>query len=324
MIHVDNLIKDYGNRRALNNISFDIQGGEIVGFLGPNGAGKTTTMRILTTYLPPSYGKVEIDGHDVIDDSLQVRKIVGYVPETVPLYSDMTVLEYLVYMAGLRNIKSPVKRANEVLALVNLSDRSSGYIGKLSKGMRQRLGLAQALLHNPQVLILDEPTIGLDPAQIIEVRNLIREVGKEHTVLLSTHILPEAQQVCDRILIINNGEIVVDDTTDHLQTHITGGNRVSLKIRGAEIQEVASLVNSIPGINCVDIMDDVTLEFDCSAMEDARPAVARAVITAGYDLVELKTLNLSLEEIFLKLTRDEPSTPEFSGMPESDTLNEER
>ena len=315
MIHVSNLIKDYGKRRAINDISFDINKGEIVGFLGPNGAGKTTTMRILTTYLPPTDGEVEIGGYNILGNSLEIRRIVGYMPETVPLYSEMTVFEYLMYMAGLRNIKYAENRVDEVLELVSLTDREDGYISKLSKGMRQRLGLAQALLHKPEVLILDEPTIGLDPAQIIEVRNLIKEIGKEHTVLLSTHILPEAQQVCDRILIINKGQIALDDSTERLQTRLTGANRVMLKIRGQEIQEVKALVAATPGVTFVDIKDDDLLEFECSATEDVRPLVARTVVNAGFDLLELKTVSVSLEEIFLELTRDEPLAPELDETP---------
>lgn len=315
MIHVSELTKDYGSRRAISDLSFDVDKGEIVGFLGPNGAGKTTTMRILTTYMPPTYGKVEIGGFDILDRSLDVRRITGYLPETVPLYSDMTVSEYLEYMAGLRKLHQIEERVKEVLELVHLEERANGYIGKLSKGMCQRIGLAQALLHKPQVLILDEPTIGLDPAQIIEVRDLIREIGKEHTVLLSTHILPEAQQVCDRVLIINKGKIVAEDTTERLQARLTGANRIILKVKGQEAEDVASIVAGTPGVTFVDVKEDDTLEFECSATEDARPQVARAVINAGFDLLEFKMISMSLEEIFLQLTRDEPLAPDFDEAP---------
>ncbi|HEX7556515.1 MAG TPA: ATP-binding cassette domain-containing protein, partial [Leptolinea sp.] len=212
MIRVKSLSKDYGLRRAVNEITFNASKGEILGFLGPNGAGKTTTMRILTGYMPPTSGTAEIGGFDVVENSLEVRRLVGYMPESVPLYNDMTVMEYLTYMGEFHRLPDLDDRVDEVLEKVHLDDRAGGYIGNLSKGMRQRLGLAQAILHRPEVLILDEPTIGLDPAQVIEFRNLIREIGKEHTVMLSTHILTEVQQVCNRVIIINNGRIVAEDT----------------------------------------------------------------------------------------------------------------
>ena len=232
MIRVAGLTKDYGSRRAIDDLTFDANKGEILGFLGPNGAGKTTTMRILTGYMPPTSGKAEVGGFDVVENSLQVRRLVGYLPETVPLYPDMTVFEYLKYMADLRKVVDAEDRVDEVLELVHMEDRADGYISNLSKGMRQRIGLAQALIHKPEVLILDEPTIGLDPAQIIEVRNLIREIGRERTVLLSTHILSEAQQVCNRVLIINKGKIVAEDTPEKLQSRLTGAQTVVLKSPG--------------------------------------------------------------------------------------------
>ncbi len=245
MIRVTGLTKDYGSRRAINELTFNARKGEILGFLGPNGAGKTTTMRILTGYMPPSSGKAEIGGYDVIENSLDVRRIVGYMPETVPLYTEMTVEEYLSYMANLRHIKSADERVKEILEKVALSDRAKGYIGKLSKGMRQRVGLAQALLHKPDVLILDEPTIGLDPAQVVNFRNLIKEIGEDRTVILSTHILPEAQQVCDRVLIINKGKIVAEDTPNQLQARLTGSRRVLLQVRG-DGSELPRLLNRDP------------------------------------------------------------------------------
>jgi ABC-2 type transport system ATP-binding protein len=312
MIHVTNLTKDYGSRRAISDLTFDANEGEILGFLGPNGAGKTTTMRILTGYMPPTSGKVEIGGFDVIDQSLQVRQLVGYLPETVPLYPDMTVFGYLKFMADLHHIKDAEDRVDEVLELVHLDDRSEGYTAKLSKGMRQRLGLAQSLLNNPKVLILDEPTIGLDPAQIIEVRKLVKEIGKNCTVLLSTHILSEAQQVCDRVLIINKGHIVAEDTPEHLQSRLIGAQRVTVRIRG-EINEVLPLVGAVSGVTNVFAKDDDLLEFETASNQDARPQVAKAIINAGYDLLELQPSNLSLEEIFLQLTRDEPSETAADG-----------
>ena len=244
MIRVERLCKDYGLRKAVHDLTFNAKKGEILGFLGPNGAGKTTTMRILTGYMPPTSGTVEIGGFDVVEKSLDVRKLVGYMPESVPLYNDMTVMEYLTYMGEFHKLPDLDDRVDEVLEKVHLDDRAGGYIGNLSKGMRQRLGLAQAILHRPEVLILDEPTIGLDPAQIIEVRNLIREIGKEHTVMLSTHILTEVQQVCNRVIIINRGQIVAEDTPSGLQARFTGAERVSIKIRG-EVVELAPILSTI-------------------------------------------------------------------------------
>src|SRR4030042_1514634 len=233
MIEVEGLTKDYGPRRAINSLTFKANSGEILGFLGPNGAGKTTTMRILTGFIPPTTGIAHVCGFDVVDQSLEVRKRVGYLPETVPLYPDMTVYDYLKYMADLRHIKNAEDRVDDVLEIVHMEERASGYISNLSKGMRQRIGLAQALVHEPDVLILDEPTLGLDPAQIREVRTLISEIGKHRTVLLSTHILSEAQQICDRVLIINKGEIVVEDTPERLQAGTTGVHGVSGRVHGS-------------------------------------------------------------------------------------------
>lgn len=309
MIRVFGLTKDYGSRRAISDLTFNAEKGEVLGFLGPNGAGKTTTMRILTGYMPPTAGKVAIGGHDVIEDSLAVRRIVGYLPETVPLYNEMTLYEYLKYMADLRKIKNARQRIYETLEMVQLSDRAQGYIGKLSKGMRQRIGLAQALLHQPEVLILDEPTIGLDPQQVVKFRELIRSIGKERTVLLSTHILPEVQQVCDRVLIINKGHIVAEDSPQQLQARLSGAQRVEVTVRG-EIDGLLPQLTSIPGVMNITPIADDRFEFETSPGQDARPQVARAVITAGYDLLDFHQVNLSLEDIFLQLTRDEAaSTP---------------
>jgi ABC-2 type transport system ATP-binding protein len=309
MIQVEGLTKDYGPRRAIDNLTFNAQKGEILGFLGPNGAGKTTTMRILVGYMPPTAGKASVAGFDVVEQSLEVRKRVGYLPETVPLYPDMSVYGYLKFMADLRHLPDADERIEDVLEIVHMEERANGYISNLSKGMRQRIGLAQALLHQPEVLILDEPTIGLDPAQILEVRNLIREIVKERTVMLSTHILSEAQQVCDRVLIINNGKIVVEDTPANLQTSLAGSQRISLKVRG-DPDGLETVVLAVPGILRAQNRADGVLEFESTPGLDHRPEVARAVIGAGYDLLELRPVSLSLEEIFLQLTREEPSLPE--------------
>jgi len=306
VIQVNGLIKDYGARRALHSISFDANQGEIVGFLGPNGAGKTTTMRILTGYMPPTDGTALVAGYDVVEESLEVRKRVGYLPETVPLYMDMTALEYLKFMAELRHIPNAEDRALETLEQVNLSDRANGFIANFSKGMRQRVGLAQALIHRPEVLILDEPTIGLDPAQVVEIRNVIREIGKDRTVLLSTHILSEAQQICDRVLIINKGSIVAEDTPENLQSRLVGSQRVVLRVRG-DSDGLDATVKKVKGTRSIEVKDAETVEFEFSSGQDVRPQVAKAVIQAGYELIEMRPVGMSLEEIFLELTQENSS-----------------
>jgi ABC-2 type transport system ATP-binding protein len=308
MIEVEGLTKDYGPRRAINDLTFQANPGEILGFLGPNGAGKTTTMRILTGFIPPTMGTARVAGFDVVDKSLEVRKRVGYLPETVPLYPDMTVFNYLKYMADLRHVKNADERVDDVLEIVHMEDRAGGYISNLSKGMRQRIGLAQALLHEPEVLILDEPTIGLDPAQIKEVRTLIREIGKQRTVLLSTHILSEAQQICDRVLIINKGEIVVEDTPERLQAGLSGVQRISVRVLG-DSDGLEKTIKGISGVGKVTLLEEGAVEVETPPGKDLRPVIARNVIKGGFDLLELKKIELSLEDIFLQLTREEPEPP---------------
>ena len=304
MIKVTGLTKDYGARRAINNVTFDAEQGEIVGFLGPNGAGKTTTMRILTGYMPPTEGEAIVAGYDVVSESLEVRRRVGYLPETVPLYTDMTVFDYLKFMADLRHLPNAEDRVDESIEMVGLTDRASGFIGNLSKGMRQRVGLAQALLHKPEVLILDEPTIGLDPSQVVDVRKLIREIGKERTVLLSTHILSEAQNICDRVLIINKGKIVTEDTPENRKARLVGAERVILRVRG-EADDLAKTVSKVKGVESVEARADGAIEFEFAPGKDVRPEVAKIIINEGYDLLEMRPVGLSLEEIFLELTGSE-------------------
>jgi ABC-2 type transport system ATP-binding protein len=261
--------------------------------------------------MPPTSGKAAVAGFDVVEESLEVRRRVGYLPETVPLYPDMSIFEYLKFMADLRHLPDAEDRVDEVLELVHLEERADGYIANLSKGMRQRVGLAQALLHQPEVLILDEPTIGLDPVQILEVRNLIRELGRERTVLLSTHILSEAQQVCNRVLIINKGRIVVEDTPEQLQSRVTGVQRVILRV-GGDQDGLERLIEALPGVAGIIPAGEGSLEVDMLPGIDLRPQLARSVVEGGYDLLELRSLSLSLEEIFLELTRDEPAPLEVS------------
>jgi len=307
MIRTEGLTKDFGSRRAIDKLTFVANQGEIVGFLGLNGAGKTTTMRILAGYMPPTYGTAEIAGFDVVEESIEVRRRVGYLPETVPLYPDMTVFEYLRFMADLRHLPNADEMVDNALEMVQMEARAEGYIGNLSKGMRQRVGLAQALLHKPEVLILDEPTIGLDPAQVVEVRKTIRDVGKNRTVLLSTHILSEAQQMCDRVLIINKGKIVAEDSPENLQARLVGAERSILRIKG-DADDLVSQIAKIKGVQDVKIHTDGALEFQYAPGKDVRPEVAKSVINSGYDLLELSPVASSLEEIFLELTRDDASS----------------
>ena len=300
MIHAEGLTKDYGARRAIDNLTFSVKNGEVLGLLGPNGAGKTTTMRILAGYMPPTSGTAEIGGFDVTSKSLDVRRITGYMPETVPLYNEMTVSNYLKFIADLRKLKNARAAVNETLEKVNLTSRANGYIGNLSKGMRQRLGIAQAIIHKPEVLIMDEPTIGLDPEQIVEVRNLIREIGREKTVLVSTHLLHEAQQVCNRILIINDGKILIQDAIQHLQQTMSN-NRV-IKVRTANgIRNIPEKIKYIDGVTDVQLVAEDTLEIISSAKDDPRPEIARVVVEMGLNLLELHG-ELSLEEIYMALT----------------------
>jgi ABC-2 type transport system ATP-binding protein len=305
MIQAEGLTKYYGDHPAIVDLTFRADAGEILGFLGPNGAGKTTTMRILTGYMPPSSGKAAVAGFDVVDQSLEVRRRVGYLPETVPLYPEMSVFEYLEFMGSLRRVPELDARIDAVLEEVHLEERAESFIGNLSKGLRQRVGLAQALLHEPEVLILDEPTIGLDPAQIIDVRKIIQDLGRSRTVLLSTHILSEAQQVCDRVLIINNGSIVVEDSPANLQAQMAGAERLVV-LAAAETSELVKLLTSIPGVaDIVRGTQEGEVQVSCAPGNDARPLVARKVIEAGLDLLELRTVGVSLEDIFLQLTREE-------------------
>jgi ABC-2 type transport system ATP-binding protein len=307
MIQAEGLTKYYGRNAAIQGLSFDAEAGEILGFLGPNGAGKTTTMRILAGYMPPTSGSARVAGFDVVDQSLDVRRRVGYLPETVPLYPELSVREYLTYMGSLRRVPDLDERVQEMIEEVRLEDRADSFIGSLSKGLRQRVGVAQALLHKPEVLILDEPTIGLDPAQIIEVRKLIQGLGRERTVLLSTHILSEAQQVCDRVLIINRGQIVAEDTPANLQAQLAGGER--LRVQAAmETRELLALVRDIPGVARAQPGGaEGAVEISSAPGQDVRPAVARKVVDGGFDLLEMRPVSISLEEIFLQLTREEGS-----------------
>lgn len=309
MILVENLVKSYGTRNAVDDISFEVKQGEILGFLGPNGAGKTTTMRILTCFLPATSGRVSIGGHDVFEDSQEVRRRVGYLPENVPLYQDMTVEAYVAYMGKLKGMDRAAlaARLDEVLVNCGLEHRRRDIIGKLSRGYRQRVGLAQALIHDPDVLILDEPTASLDPVQIREVREYIKNLAGNHTIILSTHILPEVELICDRVVVINNGRLVADDTPANLRNvAFRGQTRVNVEISG----QVAAAIEAIQQVDAVTAVYPVqrgegvaSLEVDAAG--DVRAAVARAVVESGAGLLRLDLGGRSLEDIFVKLTTEE-------------------
>jgi len=304
VIQVENLTKFYGNHMAIQDVSFTVEPGEIVGFLGPNAAGKTTTMRILTGFLPASSGTATVAGYDVFKDSLEVRKRIGYMPETVPLYPEMTVREYLGFFAQLRKVKKRGQRIKAVSEQCGLEDMIDARIGRLSKGYRQRVGLAQALIHEPDVLILDEPTVGLDPRQIIEVRQLIKSLAGEHTVILSTHILPEASMVCQRVLIIHEGRIRAEDTPDRLKASLQRADHVHLEVRRPG-PEIPGRLRKIPGVQQVEDAGSGVYEIECALGSDHREELAAAVIQGGWGLLELRQVGMSLEEIFLKLTTTE-------------------
>jgi len=315
MIEVTNLTKRYGRVLALDSISFQAQEREIIGFLGPNGAGKTTTMRILTGYMPPSDGTARVAGFDVFEDSLEMRRHVGYLPETVRLYRDMTVRGYLTYMAQLRGVPDHRARINEVLDLVGMADRARSLIRNLSKGMQQRVGLAQAIVHNPEVLILDEPTIGLDPHQVQDLRALIRDLGRTRTVMLSTHILSEAEQVCDRVIIIDRGRIVAENTPDQLRDSLYRGGRLFVRVGERVIAaDTLRVLNAVPGVERVEAHYDGYL-VQGKGTADIRPALAAAIVGHGMELLELRPWAVTLEEIFLELTTrlDQPIAPRKGG-----------
>lgn len=314
-IVVRNLKKFYGDAKAVDDISFDVRSGEILGFLGPNGAGKTTTMRIITCYLSPTSGSVEVEGKDVRRDSLEVRRLVGYLPEQNPLYLDMNVLEYLEYTAHLQGVpkKSVPERVRRMVDVCALGEMKHKDIGQLSKGYRQRVGLAAAMIHDPKVLILDEPTSGLDPNQIIEIRNLIRELGKEKTVILSTHILSEVQATCNRVIIINRGKIVADGPIEELQRSLHGGERIVLEIEVPNAQSfemIAASVRSIPSIASVSLINEQNgvkrLNIETSEAVDIRRDLFQLCIQKDWTLLELHRVQTSLEDIFRQLTAEEP------------------
>jgi ABC-2 type transport system ATP-binding protein len=312
-ITVRNLTRTYGDQKAVDDISFDVRTGEILGFLGPNGAGKTTTMKIITCYLPPTAGTVTVDGMDISDASLEVRRKIGYLPEMNPLYQDMNVLEYLDYSARLHGLQGAAvgRRTAAMVELCGLPEVRHKDIGELSKGYRQRVGLAQAMIHEPEVLILDEPTSGLDPNQIVEIRNLIKDLGRAKTVILSTHILSEVQATCDRVLIINEGKIVADGTPAQLREEFRGAETVNVELRTAAdpVGAVLPRLRALPGVAGAEILtaggDAVRLSLAAEKGADVRPGVFRLAVAEGWVLLELSRTGTSLEEVFHKLTTTE-------------------
>ncbi|HKQ78164.1 MAG TPA: ABC transporter ATP-binding protein [Blastocatellia bacterium] len=310
MIEVEHLVKSYGQARAVNDISFKVEKGEILGFLGPNGAGKTTTMRVLTGYLPATGGTARIAGFDVFEQSMEVRKRIGYLPETPPLYPDMTVTDYLTFVARIKGVATAEipNRVAEAMKMATLTERQNELIKRLSRGFKQRVGIAQAIVHNPDVIILDEPTVGLDPNQIKEVRSLIKKLAGQHTIILSTHILPEVEMTCDRVVIINKGRIVAVDTTQNLTNQLQGGERVHLQVKGSA-GDLKDSISEIAGVMNVEIKSNedglVTAEVESERGTDLRPQIASRVIKKGIDLLELRAVNLTLEDIFMQLTTEE-------------------
>ncbi len=310
MIQVESLSKKYARHVAVNNISFSVDKGDIVGFLGPNGAGKTTTMRILTCFMPPTAGKATVAGFDVFENSFEVKKRIGYLPETPPVYPEMSVVDYLHFVARLKNVPSAeVKtRTEQVMERCSVADVRDKLIAKLSKGYRQRVGLAQAIIHNPEVLILDEPTSGLDPKQITETRELIENLAGEHTIILSTHILPEVEAICRRVVIINRGRIVATDSVERLK-HRGVGNAVEVQVDTdgqADALLVRQRLEQVPGVSKVleRSAPGHRLCFEVESLPDrnARPDVARAIVHAGWNLLELKSTTVTLEEAYLQIT----------------------
>ena len=317
MIEVENLVKKYGEVTAVKGISFTAQSGEVTGFLGPNGAGKTTTMRMLVGFTPPTDGKAVVAGYDVFENSLEVRRRVGYLPENVPLYRDMTARGYLMYIGEIRGVKNRRARADDVLDRVGLINRADSRIRTLSKGMKQRVGLASALLHNPPVLILDEPTIGLDPLQVLELRSLVAELGRDHTVLFSTHILSEAEQVCNKVIIINQGQIMAQGSPAELRSEIERGGRVLARV-DAPASAALELIQNVSGVRHAEIGSDGIIATPTDAHTDPRPMIAKAVVEKGWNLMELRPLAVNLEEIFLEVTRHQAAAAAVEEAPVSE------
>jgi ABC-2 type transport system ATP-binding protein len=318
VIEVQHLTKRYGRVTAVDDVSFRVEPGEILGFLGPNGAGKTTTMRILTGYMPPSEGRATVAGYDVFTHPIEAKRRTGYLPETPPLYPDMTVREYLDFVARIKGVPAAERKArvDGVMQRTHVADMAARHCGKLSKGYRQRVGLAQAIIHNPEVLILDEPTAGLDPKQIIETRDLIRSLAGSHTIVLSTHILPEVSQTCQRVVIINKGRVVAVDTPDNLSARLRGSETLYVQV-DASGADVTPVLAGVPGVQRVTPADmragSGAFEIAAEQGRDIRRDVAREIVGRGWGLLELRPMRVSLEEVFLQVTTEERPPEERPG-----------
>lgn len=304
MIEISHLTKRYGKILAINNINFSVKKGEIVGFLGPNGAGKTTTMKILTGFMAPTSGTVKVANYDVFENPIEVKKRIGYLPETPPVYTDMLVRDYLEYVAKLKRMPSSkiAQGINNALEKTNLGQVQKRLIGNLSKGFRQRVGIAQALVHNPEVLVLDEPTVGLDPKQVIEIRNLIKSLAGDHTVILSTHILPEVTATCQRIIIINKGEIAAEDTFEGLSSRMSDTRRFFVRVRRP--QNFETQIKQVGGVRSFKASSN-SFEVELDKSDDSNEKLSEAVVKSGAGLLEFRAVDISLEDIFLKLTKTE-------------------
>ena len=312
MIEVDHLTKQYGSLVAIKDLTFSVEKGEVVGFLGPNGAGKTTTMRILTCFQPATMGTARVAGFDVFDEPMEVKRRIGYLPEHPPLYRDMYVESYLDFVAQIKGVPSRNRgsRVDDAMVRCGITDRAKQLIGQLSKGYRQRVGIAQAILHDPDVIILDEPTIGLDPNQIQEIRRVILGLGREHTVILSTHILPEVEKTCDRVIIINRGRIAAVDTPENLTAGASGNRRYYVAVSG-DLEAAAGAIREVGGVVDVRRADDnQALEIEASGEADMRPSIAARLVERGLGLVELRPITAGLEDIFRELTRHEGQAPD--------------
>lgn len=313
MIEVESLTKYYGRKVAIRDVNFRVEKGEILGFLGPNGAGKTTTMRILTCFMPASSGTARVAGYDVYKDSLEVRRRIGYLPEHPPLYNDMITLDYLRFVAKIKGVAPRDREQSiyEVMQRCAIKDVKDTIIGKLSKGYRQRVGLAQALVHNPEILILDEPTIGLDPKQTIEVRNLIKSLAGDHTIILSTHILPEVSMTCKRVLIINKGHIVVEDTPENLTLKLKGSEKIYIKVEGPSEEVISKIkeVHDVIGVSIEQKEGENSYIIESHINADIRAELASKIVTSDFKLLEMRPVGMSLEEIFLQLTTTEETEP---------------
>jgi ABC-2 type transport system ATP-binding protein len=299
-VKVSNLTKIYGQQQALNSISFEAKKGEVLGFLGPNGAGKTTTMKIITCFIPQNEGKAEVCGYDVVENPMEVRRNIGYLPEHNPLYKDMYVREYLEFAASMHQISKKKSRVDDMIDLTGLQSEAHKQIGELSKGYRQRVGLAQAMIHDPQVLILDEPTSGLDPNQLVEIRNLIRNLGKEKTLIFSTHIMQEVQAICDRVVIINRGNIVADDNIETLQSLVSGENVVTVTFSSSVN---AAQLNKIEGIKKVKSLGEYRFQLSSELSVDSRESIFRFAVQNNLILLEMYRETSSVENIFQQLTK---------------------